>query len=83
MASRKVTFTLPEEVAEQFFRRVASRDSSQYVTQAIIEKLQDRDRRLIRACDVANADPEVLAIEREWDALRDVVAEPWNDAPAR
>jgi hypothetical protein len=83
MASRKVTFTLPEDVAEQLFRRVPSRDRSRYVTQAIIQKLEDRDKRLILSCDVANADPEVLAIEREWDALRDVVAEPWNDAPAR
>lgn len=83
MATRKVTFTLPEEVAEQLLRRVPSRDRSRYVTEAIVDKLHDREKRLILACEVANAAPEVLAIEREWDALSDEIPEPWTDAPAR
>ncbi len=41
---------------------------------------------MIRACEAANADPDVLNIEQEWDALADQadhISEPWNDAPAR
>jgi hypothetical protein len=68
MASRKRTFTLPEDSAAQFLRSVPA---------------QDRQNHLICACDVANADPEVLAIEREWDALADDVGEPGTDTPAR
>jgi hypothetical protein len=26
---------------------------------------------MIRACEIANADPDVLRIEQEWDGLRD------------
>jgi len=47
------------------------------------QKLRERDERLIRSCEVANADPEVQAIEREWDAQPGEIAEPWSDAPAR
>jgi hypothetical protein len=38
---------------------------------------------LIRACEAANRDPDVLAIEREMDALNDEITEPWIDAPSR
>ncbi len=40
---------------------------------------------MIRACEAANADHDVLNIEQEWDALADQadqISEPWNDAPA-
>ncbi len=40
----------------------------------------DRERRLIRACEVANADPKVRAIERELDAIEDELSEPWVEA---
>lgn len=83
MASKKMTFTLPEDLARQFVRRVPARDRSRYVTEAIAARLRERDERLIRACEAANRDPDVLAIEQEWDALPDDVAEPWSDAPAR
>ncbi len=83
MASRKMTFTLPEDIAAQLLRRVPPRDRSQYVTQAITAKLREREERLIRSCEVANADQEVRAIEEEWEALRDDIAETWSDAPAR
>ena len=49
-------------------------------------KLREREKPLIRACEIANGDPEALAIEHEWEVLSDsidAVAEPWNDAPAR
>jgi hypothetical protein len=83
MASRKMTFTLPDELATSFTRRVAARDRSRYVADAIAEKLAEREKRLILACEIANQDPELREIEREFDALTDALPEPWQDAPAR
>jgi hypothetical protein len=39
----------------------------------------EREKRLIRACEIVNAGPEVRQIEAEFDALLDEIAEPWND----
>lgn len=81
-----MTFTVPENLASEFVRKVPARDRSRYVTEAIASKLTERDAQMIRACEAANADPDVLNIEQEWDALADPVdrmSEPWNDAPAR
>jgi hypothetical protein len=83
MASRKMTFTLPGELASSFTRRVPARERSRYVADAIAEKLAEREKRLILACDIANQDPEVREIELEFDALTDAMPEPWEDAPAR
>jgi metal-responsive CopG/Arc/MetJ family transcriptional regulator len=83
MASRKMTFTLPEDLASKFVRRVPSRDRSKYVAEAIARKLEERERRLIRACEIANEDPELRELEKELDALTDEIPEPWEDAPAR
>ena len=83
MASRKMTFTLPNELVDRFLRTVPSRDRSRYVSEAIATKLREREERLIRACEAANADPDVHAIEEELDALPEEITEPWNDASAR
>ena len=78
-----MTFTLPEELARQFVRRVPARERSQYLAQALYEKLSARDRRLVEACRVANRDPEVRAIEKEFDAITDEAFEPWASSAAR
>jgi ubiquinone biosynthesis protein UbiJ len=83
MASRKMTFSLPEDVAFSFTRKVPARDRSRYVAEAIADKLAEREKRLVRACEIANQDPEVREIERDFDALTDAMPEPWEDAPAR
>jgi metal-responsive CopG/Arc/MetJ family transcriptional regulator len=83
MASRKLTFTLPEDLASRFTRRVPARERSRYVADAIADKLAEREKRLISACEIANEDSEVREIEREFDALTDAMPEPWEDAPAR
>jgi hypothetical protein len=83
MASRKMTFTLPDELAGQLLKRVPAQDRSRYVSEAIAAKLRERDERLARACEIANHAPDVLAVEQEWDALRDEIAEPWADAAPR
>lgn len=80
MASRKMTFTLPGDLASSFVRRVPARDRSRYVADAIAEKLAEREKRLIQACEIANQDPEVREIEREFDALGDAMSEPWEHA---
>jgi hypothetical protein len=36
---------------------------------------------MVRACEIANADLDVLRIEQEWDELRDEadrIDEPWD-----
>jgi len=85
---RKMTFTLPDELASSFTRRVPARDRSRYVADAIAEKLSEREKRLILACEIANQDPELREIEKDFDALTDAMPEQWEnaaseDAPAR
>ena len=74
---RKMTFTLPEPLAARFAKHVSARDRSRYVADALAERLAERERRLIRSCEVANDDAAVLEVEREFDALGDVMTEPW------
>src|SRR5260370_12057107 len=83
MATRKMTFTLPEDLASQFVRRVPARERSRYLADALSEKLTARDRVLIDACRTANSDPEVRAIEKEFDAITDEASEPWTRSPPR
>jgi dephospho-CoA kinase len=83
MAVRKMTFSLPEDVAARFLKRVAARDRSRYVAAALAEKLSQREKRLIRACDIVNSDSAVREIEEEFEALNDQIAEPWDHAPTR
>jgi hypothetical protein len=78
MASRKMTFSLPAEVAALFIRRVPARERSRYLAEALAERLGERERNLARACEIANRDPDVLAIEHEFDLLNDPVTEPWE-----
>ena len=78
MASKKLTFNLPEDLANQFIRLVPSSKRSQYVADAIMRKLREREEMLIEACEAANNDPETREIEREMDALPDTMTEGWN-----
>ena len=81
MAYRKMTFSIPEKIADLMVRRVPARDRSRYVAEAIALRLEQREQALIRACEIANLDPDVVAIEEEWDTLRDPVDgvnERWN-----
>ena len=81
-----MTFTIPEDVADQLIRQIPARDRSSYVAEAIAALLKAREQSLIRACEIANGDADVARIEREWDSLADeadLVAEPWKDASPR
>jgi ubiquinone biosynthesis protein UbiJ len=83
MATRKMTFSLPTGLAAQFVRRVAARERSRYVAEAIAARLKERDRLLAHAADVANRSREVRKIEQEFDRLNDEIAEPWDEPAAR
>ena len=78
MAMRKMTFSVPEPLAVQLLRRVASRDRSRFVSDALAARLKERDVELIRACEIANQDLDVAEIEKEFDGIRDGIAEPWK-----
>ncbi len=78
MAVRKMTFSVPEPLAAQFLRRVASRDRSRFVSEALAARLAERDAALIRACEIANQDLDVAEIENEFDGIPDQMAEPWK-----
>jgi hypothetical protein len=80
MATRKITFTLPEELVARFTERVAPRELSRYLAAAIEAKLAEEDKRLIRACAVVNRDLAVRTIETEFDGIDDGILEPWDDA---
>jgi hypothetical protein len=83
MAARKMTFSLPEELATRLVKRVPARERSRFLAQVLEKSLREDDESLIRACLIANQDPDVKAIEEEWDAIRDVIEEPWSDTPPR
>ena len=78
MAVRKMTFSIPESLAMQFLRRVASRDRSRFVGEALAARLAERDLELAGACEAANQDLDVAEIEKEFDGIGDEVAEPWK-----
>ncbi len=80
MASRKLTFTLPNDLATQFLRKVPPSQRSQYVAAAIAAKLREREERLARACEVANSSADVLDVETSFEGFADEldrVQEPW------
>lgn len=80
MASRKLTFTLPQDLAAEFLRRVPPSSRSQYVAAAIAAKLRERQDQLVRVCELANSSADVRDIETAFDSLADQldrVQEPW------
>jgi hypothetical protein len=83
MVARKMTFSLPESLAARLLRSVPARDRSRYVAEALELRLRARDEALARACDIANGDADVVAIEREFDAVPWETSEPWHNAPSR
>ena len=83
MAARKMTFSLPEGLAEEFLKTVAARYRSKYVADALAERLKAEQTALARSCDMANSSEDVRAIEQEFDAISADIAEVWSDAAAR
>lgn len=69
---------MPEPLAAQFLSRVPSRDRSRFISEALAARLRERDLELVRACETANQDLEVAEIEKDFDGIRDEMAEPWK-----
>jgi hypothetical protein len=78
MATRKMTFSVPEPLAAQLLRRVPSRDRSRFVSEALAARLKEGDIALIRACEIANQNVDVSRIEKEFDEIHDEIPEPWK-----
>jgi hypothetical protein len=83
MSTKKVTFSLPQALVTRFARRVPARQRSRYVAEALEWKLQERDRLLARACEVANRSRAVRTLEREFDGLAGELTEPWDEPSSR
>ena len=69
MATRKMTFSVPENLAVQFLRLVPSRDRSHFVSEAMAARLAEPDLELIRSCEAANQALDVREIEKEFDGI--------------
>ena len=83
MAARKMTFSLPAGLAQKFIRQVPSRQRSPYLARVLEQSLKRREADLIRACQAANQDRRIQAVERDMDAVADRIGEPWDDSAAR
>jgi hypothetical protein len=73
-----MTFSVPEPLAAEFVRTVASRDRSRFVSEALAARLEERNLDLVRACEIANQDQDVTEIEKAFDGIRDDMTEPWR-----
>ena len=80
MAMRKMTFTIPDDVATPFLRVVPSARRSKFVADALRKTLKEREDALIAACDAVNADPALNAMVDEWQAVNDPIEEPWDES---
>jgi metal-responsive CopG/Arc/MetJ family transcriptional regulator len=83
MAARKMTFSLPEQLARTLVKRIPARERSRFLAQALERSLREEEADLARACSAANSDPKSKALEREWDQVQDEIEEPWNHPPTR
>lgn len=77
MAARKMTFSLPEQLARTLVQRVPARERSRFLANALENSLREQDDGLARACLAANKDPKSTALEKEWDRVQDEIQEPW------
>jgi hypothetical protein len=83
MARRKMTFTIPDDIATPFLRVVPSARRSKFVADALKKSLQEREAALIAACDAVNADSALNKLVDEWQAVNDPIEEPWDESTAR
>ena len=77
MAARKMTFSLPEELAVRLIKRVPSQERSRFLARSIEKSLGEEDAALIQSCRLANEDADAASIEKEWDQLNDPIEEAW------
>ena len=83
MATRKMTFSLPADLASQLVKRVPARDRSRFLAKALEKSLREEEQALVRSCRLANQDPDGAVIEQEWDQIGDQLEEPWSESSPR
>jgi hypothetical protein len=83
MAARKMTFSIPEDLARRLVRRVPARERSRFVVQALENRMAGEDAELVAACLAANKNPVVRREESGWVAMTSSIEEPWDDAVTR
>ncbi len=76
----RATFTVPEETFRQFVQYVPERQRSRIIAELMESEIRRRDAELAAACDIVNADPEMAALEADFQALPDTMEEPWDPA---
>jgi hypothetical protein len=77
MKETRATFTIPTATLERFRSSVPEGRQSEVVAQMLEAEAERREAVLIAACDTVNSDPEMAAIEADFDALPDTLDEPW------
>jgi hypothetical protein len=62
---------------ERFLSAVPESRLSEVVAEMMRVEADRREAALIAACDFVNADPEMAALEADFQALPDTMEEPW------
>ncbi len=83
MAARKMTFSLPEDLAKEFTARVPARARCQFVANVLRKSFEDEEEKIIQACKLANRDADVRAVGKEFERIEDGIEERWDDTEAR
>jgi hypothetical protein len=71
MASRKMTFTFPEEIATSFTRRVGPSGRSKFVVEAVAAKMREREAAFEAACDALEGNEALVSLALDMDSLND------------
>jgi hypothetical protein len=85
MGMRRMTFEIPEDMAERFSAEVPADEQLRVVVTAIRRRITPSwtDEELEAACEAANNDPALNAFIDEWQAFSDPIEEPWDEPAAR
>jgi hypothetical protein len=70
MPRRKLTFTLPQDLASELLRRVPA-SSVTICGDSDCRQTREHEEQLVRACEAANNSTAVREIESSFDALAD------------
>jgi hypothetical protein len=76
MGMQQITFSVPDEVAEEFAREVPPTEQSDYLTGLLRRRLHVRrltEQEWAAAAEAANNDPETQQIQADFNALPDTM----------
>jgi len=75
----QATFTVPRRTLERFLSAVPENRVGEVVAGLMRAEADRREAALIAACEIVNADPEMVALEADFQALPDTMEEPWQE----